>query len=250
MNVVNWLPRYVRAQKSFFDLPAGARVLDVACGEGDMARFLAGRGAKVWAGDLSVSEMRKGSARNQHPQMAFVGANACRLPFADESFDWIVSFDTLEVIPDDSPVYGEFDRVLKRGGVLLVTVPTHPPNAGHLFASQRALRRWLPRWLYSQSRDAKTGRSWLESRREDLVYFRSYTAAGLQERFAKMQLVEHDYVLKQFGALAMDLAYGFRGLQRLGLKPYLYWLGSRLDAVFCRGASHEGYTVMVKFRKS
>ena len=48
MDIVNWLPRYVRAQQFLAELPRGARVLDIACGYGDFVRYLGTRGCWVW----------------------------------------------------------------------------------------------------------------------------------------------------------------------------------------------------------
>lgn len=248
-NIVHWLPRYYRAQRMLEDLPHGARVLDIACGEGDLAKFVSERGCKVWGADLSITDIRNGFPRNCGPNVAYVAADAGRMPFADETFDCLLSFGTLEVIPDDQTALSEFARVLKRGGVLLICVSTRPPNAGDLFAAQRVLRHWLPRWLYSRSRNAVSGRSWLDSKMDDIIYFRSYSLNSLRSFFSGFDLIEHDYALKQFSALAMDVAYGVRGFPRLELKPYVYWIGSRLDALFCRGPRHPGYTLLVKLRK-
>ncbi len=247
MNNVHWLPRYVRARAMLAELPAGAKVLDVACGEGELTQFLAESGCRVWGADLSEAEIRKGLPRNGGA--AYAVADITGLPFADESFDWVVSFDTLDDVPEESRAISELTRVLKRGGYLLLCVPVKSPTDGDLFWEQRALRRWLPRFLYSRSRSPVTGRSWLECGREDVVQLREYPLEVVVEKFAAFELVEYDYVLKRFSALAMDIAYGVRGFPRLGLKPYLYWVGSRLDGLFCRGPQHRGYTLLAKLRK-
>jgi SAM-dependent methyltransferase len=248
-NIVQWLPRYHGARKFFSDMPGGARVLDVACGEGDLTRFLAERGARACGVDLCEADIRKGLPRNRHPRACFVVADAGALPFADGSFDWVATFGTLQVLPDDTAAIREFDRVLKPGGILVVCADVRIPNAGDMFWPQRALRRWLPKWLYTRSRDPKTGRGWLESHREDLVYFRDYPLEEVLRKWPGFELLAHDYVLKWFSALAMDIAYGVRGFPRLRLKPYLYWVSTRLDALFCRGPKHRGYTLIAKLRK-
>ncbi len=50
-------------------------------------------------------------------------ADACRLPFTDDSFDMLVQFHVLEHIPDDLTAMREMARVLKPGGLALVQVP-------------------------------------------------------------------------------------------------------------------------------
>ena len=249
MKIVNWLPRYYSARKFHRDLPRAALVLDIACGEGDLAKLLAQRGAKVWGADICEADIRKGFPRNLDPNVAFALSDAGALPFASESFDWVVSFGTLQVLPDDTNAVREFSRVLKRGGILLVCVDVRVPTAGDLFWGERMLRRWLPRFLYSRSRHPDTGRSWLEAKSTDPVYFRDYPLDELLKKFAGFELVEYDYTLKRFSKFAMDVAYGVRGFPRLGLRPYVYWLGTRLDALFSRGLKHTGYTILVKLRK-
>ena len=56
--------------------------------------------------------------------------DATRLRFADASLDAILCLDVLEHVPDFSAALGEFARVLKPGGALLLTVPWHWTNAG------------------------------------------------------------------------------------------------------------------------
>ena len=249
MNIIHWLPRYYRAQQFLADLPPSARVLDVACGEGDLAKFISTRGCKVWGADLCEADIRKGFPRNLDARVAYAVADAGRLPFASESFDWLVSFGTLQVLPDDAHAVREFTRVVKPGGILLVCADVRRPNMGDLFWEQRALRRWLPRALYSRSRSRETGHGWLESTAEDAIYHRDYPLAEFVRKFSAFELQEYDYVLKRFSALAMDCAYGVRGFPRLKLKAPTYWLGTRLDALFCRGPRHTGYSVLAKLRK-
>lgn len=224
-------------------------MLDIACGEGDLTKFLGQAGCKVWGADLCEADIRKGLPRNLHANVGYTVADMCSLPFTSESFDWIVSFDTLDDVPEERHAIGELARVLKRGGILLLCAPAKAPTDGDLFWEQRALRRWLPKVLYTTSRSPKTGRSWLECSREDIVQLRDYPLEEVVKKFVAFELVEHDYAVKRFSALMMDVAYGVRGFPRLGLKPFLLWLGSRLDALFCAGPQHPGYTILAKLRR-
>ncbi len=56
--------------------------------------------------------------------------DATRLRYADASLDAILCLDVLEHVPDFRAALGEFARVLKPGGALLLTVPWHWTNAG------------------------------------------------------------------------------------------------------------------------
>ncbi|HWJ81880.1 MAG TPA: class I SAM-dependent methyltransferase [Nocardioides sp.] len=103
--------------------PAGAKVLDIPCGGGVALRGLRrGQGVDYVAADISqrmldrtlAAAERRGVADQVTPRVADVGA----LPFADGSFDLIVSFTGLHCFPDPERAVGELSRVLRPGGVI------------------------------------------------------------------------------------------------------------------------------------
>lgn len=59
-------------------------------------------------------------------RFASVSADGCHLPFADGSFDLVLSFHVLEHIPNDAAAMRELCRVLKPGGLLICQVPRRP----------------------------------------------------------------------------------------------------------------------------
>ena len=65
----------------------GARVLDLACGTGAMARRLLARLPDVRLAGCDLSRTQLVAARQQSPQLALVNADAARLPFAAGTFD-------------------------------------------------------------------------------------------------------------------------------------------------------------------
>jgi SAM-dependent methyltransferase len=129
------------------DLEAGARVLDVACGNGNAALAAARRWAKVTALDY-VPELlgRCGDrARAEQLHLELVLGDAERLPFADGEFDVALSTYGVMFAPDQEQSAREIVRVVKPGGriglanwtpegfigQLLKTVGKHvPPPAG------------------------------------------------------------------------------------------------------------------------
>lgn len=97
-------------------------ILDIACGTGygiglmqTKAAFVAGVDADEDAARDAVEECAENAA-------ALLG-NGLGLPFADESFDVITSFETLEHLDERSAFLTELDRVLKSGGTLLLSTP-------------------------------------------------------------------------------------------------------------------------------
>lgn len=101
-----------------FDLPAGARVLDLATGVGAMAGWLAEhhRGIRLCGVDLAMGQLRW--ARENHPSVPVARANGAALPFAAETFDRVHCSWLLEHVPAGVAVQilREVRRVLKAGG--------------------------------------------------------------------------------------------------------------------------------------
>jgi hypothetical protein len=54
--------------------------------------------------------------------------DVCQLSLADESVDLVVSNDVMEHVPDPKAGFGEIFRVLRRGGILFLTIPFHSGN--------------------------------------------------------------------------------------------------------------------------
>lgn len=110
--------------------PAGATVLDVAAGPGNVAIALIAAGARrVVALDLSFDMLAEG-ARRGYPDVAFVNADALALPFADASFDAVTISFGLRNVPAPRAALAEFARVLAPGGRVVVAefaAPTWAP---------------------------------------------------------------------------------------------------------------------------
>jgi 2-polyprenyl-3-methyl-5-hydroxy-6-metoxy-1,4-benzoquinol methylase len=105
---------------------AGTLWLDAGCGAGTLARWLATRGCSVLGVD-AASEMvaaARSTAENQSDRLSFVRVTTiARLALDDRSLDGVLCSSVLEYVPDPSVCLTEFARVLKPGGLLLVSVP-------------------------------------------------------------------------------------------------------------------------------
>ena len=111
--------RYVLAG----ELATGKRVLDAACGEGYGSAHLARTAKTVIGIDVSKPAITHASERYRADNLEFQLADACNLPFTDNEFDCIVSFETLEHLEDQSGLLKEFRRVLEPGGFALISSP-------------------------------------------------------------------------------------------------------------------------------
>lgn len=102
----------------------GLRTLDAACGEGYGSALLSQSAASVEA--LDISEAAIAHARQRYgdiPNLNFQVADCTALPFADNEFDCITSFETLEHLEAQDQLLSEFRRVLKPGGFLALSSP-------------------------------------------------------------------------------------------------------------------------------
>jgi SAM-dependent methyltransferase len=111
----------------------GERVLDVATGTGWTARRVAARGATVIGVDLGADliDAAKAAAAEARLTIDFRVGDAEKLPFADQSFDAVISTCGVMFVRDPEAAAAELARVCKRGGRLgLTTWPTDGTIAG------------------------------------------------------------------------------------------------------------------------
>jgi len=106
-------------------LPAGSRVLDLGCGPGWVSHNLVGD-YQVTGIDLELDATRL--CRLMYDGDYLVG-NAVRLPAASGRFDAVIFTEAIEHFVQPAPALAEIARVLKPGGLALVTTP----NCGSLF---------------------------------------------------------------------------------------------------------------------
>jgi SAM-dependent methyltransferase len=120
------LHRYLLAAK----LCAGKTTLDAASGEGYGAAILAAGGGLVTGVELDRPTVE--AARRRYPAVTFVQADAAALPFEDGRFEVVTSFETLEHVSEPTQMLDEFRRVLKPGGLLIVSTPDKTIYNRHL----------------------------------------------------------------------------------------------------------------------
>ena len=117
------------------DVRAGERVLDVAAGNGNATLAAARRFAQVTSTDYVPALLDKGAARAEAEglQVAFQVADAEDLPFADGSFDVVLSTFGAMFTPDHTRPAREMLRVLRSGGRIGLANWTPEGFIGQLF---------------------------------------------------------------------------------------------------------------------
>lgn len=128
-------------------LVEGARVLDVACGTGDLALALDASGAASVVGldfcrpMLEIARRKAGDGQRELP---FVEGDALRLPFADESFDVVTIAFGLRNLAGVEEGLRELRRVLKAGGRVAVLEFSSPVVPGFSALFRFYMTRVLP----------------------------------------------------------------------------------------------------------
>ena len=117
------ISRLYDAAREIGELPAGARVLDVPVGGGVALRGLRpGAHLDYVAADISPRMLARALAsarrRGVEEQVTTVIGDVGDLPFADGTFDLVVSFTGLHVFPDPQQAIREMVRVLKPGAAI------------------------------------------------------------------------------------------------------------------------------------
>lgn len=113
---------YIR-RKWIFDrikkfVPSHAKILEVGCGTGNVSSFLSQKGYTVIGCELYAEAIDMA-----WPGFLKVQGDLVSLPFKNGSFDMVCLFDVIEHLQNDMSVMKEASRVVRKGGILAVTVP-------------------------------------------------------------------------------------------------------------------------------
>jgi demethylmenaquinone methyltransferase/2-methoxy-6-polyprenyl-1,4-benzoquinol methylase len=138
---VLWRRRLVRES----GLGAGARVLDIGCGTGDLLLDFARRVPGI-AGeglDFSASMLARARAKDRFG-LKWTRGSALELPYADASFDAAVSAWVLRSITDPDRFFSEAARTVRPGGKVLVLELTRPSSMAMRAAYAPVLDVYVP----------------------------------------------------------------------------------------------------------
>jgi SAM-dependent methyltransferase len=128
--------------KNYLGAVEGLRVLEIGCGLGEFTRFLAERGALVTG--LDISPYAVDHARqlvDPHPNADVAVGDICNIGYPDQTFDLVVSLETIEHSPSPQNAICELVRVTKPGGRLIVTSPNYVSFVGLYRLAMRVVGR-------------------------------------------------------------------------------------------------------------
>ena len=130
-------------------IEGGENVVDVACGTGDLslafARELEMKGAgKVLGIDFTHEMLEVARARKAHPRVRYIQGDAQNLDLPDASADVVSIAFGIRNVQDVARALGEFARILKPGGRLVILEFADPPNALMRWFNGVYCRRIMP----------------------------------------------------------------------------------------------------------
>ncbi len=148
----------------FVALPAGARVLDVGCGPGSLARALATAGHSVVGADRDRDMVTRAQAlayQINNPRPAFIVADILRLPVGAAAFDVVLGANVVFLVSDPLQALREMTRATRPGGLVAMLNPSDKMTvaAAEALADARGLtgmeRVTLVNWGHAASHNRR-----------------------------------------------------------------------------------------------
>ena len=217
-------------------LPEGAEVLDVGCGNGVISRSLGARGFVVKGVDVSAKAIEKARALNTFPNVRFDVVSAEQLVADGQRFHAVICSEVLEHLNDPGKLLRVLHQILHDTGVLIVTVP-NGKGPRELFVTRPVIalqkkNNWAWRMVSGIKRAFGYKGTTVQSDADDLTHIQFFTRGSLGKlatenafrivRFGKTNFVEDVFpfsllakrikVLQKWDcALAEVLPYGVTG---------------------------------------
>jgi len=241
---------------SMLQVQKGEKVLDVGSGSGYLAEGIAAENDFTFCLDISLKNLLA-VKEGKRGTVSLVNSAAETLPFRSGSFDKILCAEVLEHISEDGKALGEIARILKPGGVLVITVPCSDFTFPTLI----------------DSLNIKTVHDYDGPERH---VRKGYTLAGLTHSLDKagMMMCGHQYFCHFFSKLMLDVisiahlavrrvamgqkAWTWADIQSLNTKRSfslykllfpLFLALCKLDVLFLRSSRSKGSGIAVASRK-
>jgi ubiquinone/menaquinone biosynthesis C-methylase UbiE len=125
-------------------------ILDVGSSIGEISRSLGERNARMVCLDLSLRSLAR--CREINREAEIYHGSALELPFADNSFDHVISIGVLHHTPDCRRGFGEVARVVAPGGTVVVFLYNYWNIYNPIYHAFWPVRKlvplsWIPRWM-------------------------------------------------------------------------------------------------------
>ncbi|WP_418026704.1 methyltransferase domain-containing protein [Paenibacillus sp. JJ1722] len=137
-NFNNVLEEHLRRYELACEYSKDKIILDAACGAGYGSKMMKSAGAAMVVGvDIDQDSVNNAKRTYHADNINFMYGDVNKLPFKDETFDMVVSFETIEHIANGADWIKESARLLKEEGLFLVSTPNRSiTNPGNYFEEQ------------------------------------------------------------------------------------------------------------------
>jgi len=218
------------------NLPEGAEVLDVGCGNGVISRSLGAVGFHVRGIDISEKTIERAKELNKYPNVRFEVVSAEQLVSDGRKYHAVICSEVLEHLNEPSKLLTVLHEILTDTGTLIVTVP-NGKGAREVFVTKPVIKmqkknNWV--WKFVQKVKSLFGYkgTTAQSSADDLTHIQFFTKKTLSEladknKFAIVEYGKTNFVedvfpfsilsrrikaLQRFDcAVAEILPYGFTG---------------------------------------
>ncbi len=185
-------------------LPSGAEVLDVGCGNGVISRRLGAFGFKVKGIDISEKTIERAKALNKYTNVTFEAVSAEELVAEGNRYHAIICSEVLEHLNDPGVLLKTLNESLHPTGVLIVTVP-NGKGPRELFVTRPIIRLqknngfgW--RLIQKLKKGLNYSGTTVQSDADDLTHIQFFTTSSLKklagdnkfeiQRMAKTNFIE------------------------------------------------------------
>ena len=198
-----WAARFGLFLLDHLVLRPNQHILDVACGTGfplfELAQMHGAScqvtGVDIWQQGLARARLK--ARAYQSPSVQILEADASQLPFAEETFDLIVSNLGLNNFPDPAAVLAECFRVAKPGARLVLT--TNP--AGHLaelYEVFRQILRELHKPIYLERLQAHEAHRGTKESLSDLLQAAGFRVVKIREDRFQLRYLDGSALFHHF----------------------------------------------------
>lgn len=167
-------PRYKKVWQYLKENNLKGRILDIGCADGNFSETLAKKGYDCYGLEYLEEAIKDCTGKGIK---VVQGSFLEKFPFEDNFFDLVFAGEVVEHTIDDLAFLGEINRVLKRGGILILTTP----NLVSLGNRWLMLFGKLPRFAYSE------------------FHYRIYTTVLIKNKIIKanfkIKKIDSNYVL-------------------------------------------------------
>lgn len=212
----------------FLELKKGEKVCDIACGSGHQCIKMAKRGCEVYGIDMNARNIKNAKSIAEGYDCDFQVANAEKLPYDSNMFDKVVSVCALEHFANDEKAIEEMNRVLKPGGILVLTVDSF---------TYKGIKK-----------------PFQEKHRTDCSVVNYYSVSQLTQKLEKcgFKVLKSKYFINSpissfFFTLSIRMGLGCGYFFFKAISPIAYSLSLFSDRFF--GHENEGYLLAIKARK-